>query len=137
MGDFDHEFECTFKGVSIVKEKASVGLAIPRSDLDPDQADEVFCGAQLRVKLEADPNAKKREDPGQMKLVESGIDFGGIANCAGFGVKSGLINLTLQFQKAEVALDQLGKFAGLKGKVLCTRTGDCDGTEAEADPSGG
>lgn len=128
---FDHEYECTLKSVSIAKDKASVGLSIPRSDIGVDEADEVFCGAQLRVMIEADPNASKKEPDGQTKLVESSIDFEGIASCSGFGVKTGQINLSLQFQKAEVDLRQLGRFAALKGKVMCTRTGDCTTHEGE------
>lgn len=123
--EFAHEFECTLKSVSIAKDKASVGLAIPRSKLGVDEADEIFCGAQLSVQLEADPNASKKEPDGQQKLCESTIDFEGIASCGGFGVKSEVINLSLQFVKSEVDLRQLGRFAALKGTVRCTRTGSC------------
>lgn len=61
---FRHHFDCTLKSVSIAKDKASVGLSIPRSELSVDQAVEVFCGAQLSVMLEADPNAAKKEPDG-------------------------------------------------------------------------
>jgi|GEM_PF-1727512 len=128
---FDHEYECTLKSVSIAKDKASVGLSIPRSDIGVDEADEIFCGAQLRVMLEADPNAGKKEPDGQTKLVESSIDFEGIATCSGYSVRTGVINLSLQFVKSEVDLRQLGRFAALKGKVMCTRTGDCTTHEGE------
>lgn len=57
--------------------------------------------------------------------------FEGIATCSGYSVRTGVINLSLQFVKSEVDLRQLGRFAALKGKVMCTRTGDCTTHEGE------
>lgn len=130
--DFDHEFDCTFKSVSIAKEKASVGLTIQRNDIDVSQADSVFCGAQLTVLIEADPNARKGEPEGQQTICETTIAFEGIASCAGFSVRSEHINLSLQFQKSEVDLRQLGRFAALKGVVCCTRTGNASEADEDA-----
>jgi hypothetical protein len=132
---FENEVDCEFKGIGIGKEKLRIGVNVGRDQIDLDKADELFCGSQLQVRVDCDPNRNKDVD-GQQTMEGSTITLDGVANVLGYGVKTDHYSISLQFTIGAIELNEIGKFANRKGKLFCSRIGDAPtsgGDDGEGD----
>lgn len=119
---FDHEFDAEFSTVGIGAEKVRIGIKCDRADVDPDVAEELFCGAQIDVELDCDPNSKKDVD-GQTTIEGTALKFAGTADVKRYSTTPDQYGASLQFSKSAVDLTILGKFSSCKGKIRATRIG--------------
>lgn len=110
------------------EDTGSVPVTIPKDDLEPDEAEALFCDSKLGVLIELRPNSERKTllaEPTKPRL-EFVIDVKGYRSS-----KDGW-HFTMKFGIALDYLEVLGKFAGKSGRCELRRLGS-----AEAKGSGG
>lgn len=129
---YEAKLKVKFKNLSVGDETTTLGFSVSRDALNPDAAEELFCGKRLQVRLLAGPGA----DPEQGILWDDvQFDVEGIADVKKYSVTPKLISAGCAFQISGVDVMELTKFAKREGILLVVKVlGD---TKDQADAEDG
>ena len=111
--------------VSVGARAAAIGIDLPRSALELDQADRVLVDARIDVKLVA--NALGNGETKEMFEGANDIELEGVADVRRISVGVDSIKARLSFAKGDVDVDTLTRLAGRDCKVTAERTGVAGG----------
>lgn len=104
-----------FGGVSIGQATARLGVAIDRSALDLETADQCFCGKRLTGQVVL---GRRDEAPGQSKMWESDHAVSGSFDVKKISVSPDIISTGLTFNLATIDIAELAKLSKGAGKLL-------------------
>jgi hypothetical protein len=137
MGKDDQvSFPVQFKNVGLGKETARIGVGIAIGDLERDDVHNLFCNAQLSVKLKCDPNAKKDAE-GQQTFTDTCLELDMVADALKYSVGPDGYSVSLSTTKSAIDVGTLGEFSSQPGRLFCTRVGDAkESDDGESDSSG-
>lgn len=105
-----------FGNVSIGDGSASVKVTVDRENLNPDAADDLFCGRRLQGKIAV---GQPNEDPTQKRMFED-LDYRIEATfeAKGYSVRPKGIGATLNVLLKEVDVETLSHFAKHDGRMI-------------------
>lgn len=110
-----------FGGVSIGGSTTRIGVRINRDDLNINAADDVFCGHRLTGRVEL---GNGDESPGQTRFVDQTELLEGIFDCKRIGFDAGHISTGLTFNKKDIDMDLISRFAKGSGRLVITDVGE-------------
>jgi hypothetical protein len=104
-----------FGGVSIGDETCRLGVRIMREVCNINSADEVFCGHRLHGKIVL---GHSDDSPGQTRMFDDEYMLDGTFDVKRISVSPGEISTGLTFNKQEVDVEQLARFAKGSGRLI-------------------
>lgn len=116
-----------FGSVSIQAKSVRVPVKIQRADMSLDQADQILCGHRLTGKIVARPKGD-HQDQGTLNGFEP-VELPGVFEVGSFGVHSDYFSASLNFNKEDVSLDELGEFAVKPGRLIVQEVGELEDGE--------
>jgi hypothetical protein len=135
-------FPCSFNNVNFGDKTVSTGINISRGNITPAQADKLFCGMRLTVKLVASPmmtgkNGKAQETPSM--IPGSDLEVETVVDIGGYSVTSKLIKATLKIMLNSIDRKTLSMYSKRDGQIIISKIekGTDDGEETDSDSAGG
>lgn len=119
-----------FGGVSIGDSTTRIGVRINRDDLNLVAADEVFCGHRLTGRVELGNGG---DSPGQTRFVDETELLEGIFDCKRLGFDAGHISTGLTFNKKDIDMDLISRFAKGSGRLVILEVGEIPDDAADDD----
>lgn len=110
-----------FKGVSIGKNTARIGVKIDRKRLPLAKADEVFCGHRLDGSLVL---GRADESPGQSQLFDNSELLDGVFDCKSLSIGADSVSLGLTFSLNDINVAELAKYSNTPGRVIVDDVGE-------------
>lgn len=113
-GTIELEVPVKFGGVSIGDATTRIGVKIDRDCLRLNEADRIFCGHRLTGRVELGNGG---DSNGQTRFV-SVEKLEGIFDCKRLGFDAGTISTGLTFNKKDIDMDLISKFAKGSGRMF-------------------
>lgn len=110
----------TFGGVGIGDATARIGVKIDRNDCNINMADDVFCGHRLSGQVLLGGTG---DSPGQRRFVESD-KIEGVFDVKQLGINTNRIATGLTFNKKDVDMDIISRFAKGSGRLIIHEVGE-------------
>lgn len=129
-------FNVNFNNASIGDSAASIGIKVPRSEIDLDTADGYFVKRRLNLELKLGSDGDQARIPGAGQVVAA------VADVNSFGVQEEWVTCTLSFSRKELDVTEISNFAKRSGTMKVKSSGDIpdapsaskeEGTDAGSD----
>lgn len=110
-----------FGGVSIGDSTTRIGIRIDRENCNLETADGIFCGHRLTGRVELGNGG---DSPGQTRFVDETEVLEGVFDCKRIGFDSAHLSTGLTFNKKDIDMDLISRFAKGSGRLVILEVGE-------------